>query len=225
MYKRQLLNRYTLGLSLNNQLFFEVYYNAHKDKEEQLPLQDIISKILTFTAVNINRTRDFGFDIEAYFDIGDRWSLYAAHSLYKSTDKGVVGKESFNKGRWASYAILTSDWSFLKDNSLSVNLSMDYSSKNIQGFQEVGAFLASNLSIRKTLLKGRGVLSISANDLFNENDVLVVSSFGDQNSSQFFNLDTRYVRVGFRYKFGNTKLSTNEKSTNIDERDRLEKED
>ena len=37
--------------------------------------------------------------------------------------------------------------------------------------------------------------------------------------------DTRYVKLGFRYKFGNTRLETNERNIDREERDRLNQKD
>ena len=103
-----------------------------------------------------------------------------------------------------------------------MNLTLWYSSSNVQGFQIVEkGQLFSDLSIRKTILKGKGILSLSASDLFNDQDFFVSTKFANQNSSLFTNLDNRFVRLGFRYKFGNTKLSTNAKTLSKEERERL----
>ena len=61
-------------------------------------------------------------------------------------------------------------------------------------------------------------------DLFNTQDFYWVTKFADQNNSSKVNMDNRYIRLGFRYKFGNTKLSTNERTSSAEERDRLERD-
>lgn len=218
------LNRYTIGLSVDNKYIFELYYNAHKDNSEQLPFQDNTDNVITWTYLNIDETKDFGLDIEFNFDLNDNWYMYLASSTYKYTDQGVIYSIEEKKSRWSNYSILMSEWAFLKDKSLSVNLSMTFVGKSYQGYQLVEDVLVSNLSITKSIWKNRGVLSLTLSDIFNEQDVLVISDFANQNSSSFSNLDSRYIRLGFRYKFGNTRLNTNEKELEKEELDRLERE-
>ncbi|NNK70977.1 MAG: hypothetical protein HKO96_10915, partial [Flavobacteriaceae bacterium] len=70
-------------------------------------------------------------------------------------------------------------------------------------------------------LKGRGAITLGLEDLFNESDFSVRTNFLDQNSSNFSNLDNRLFKLGFRYSFGNTKLSTTDADLDFDERKRL----
>ena len=70
-------------------------------------------------------------------------------------------------------------------------------------------------------MKGKGIVSLAVSDFFNTHDFLVKTKFLDQDSSIASDLDNRFVRVGFRYKFGNTKLSSEEKILSKDELDRL----
>ena len=81
--------------------------------------------------------------------------------------------------------------------------------------------LISSLSISKTLFNKKAVLSLSVEDLFNEQDYLARTRYLNQSNSTFTNADNRTIAVGFRYKFGNTKLETNERDLSRDERKRL----
>lgn len=215
------LNRIAIGTSFDDKYIFEVYYNTHKDNSEQLPFQDNSTNIVTWTFLNIDETKDFGFDVELNFDLNDNWHLYLGSSTYKYKDQGLIFGIEESKSQWSNYSILNSDLAFLQDRSLSVMLSMTYTSKTVQGYQLVEDALFSNLSIRKKIFEDKGVLSLTLTDLFNTQDFLIRSDFANQNSSSFSNLDTRSIRVGFRYNFGNTKLETNEKELTKEELDRL----
>jgi hypothetical protein len=65
------------------------------------------------------------------------------------------------------------------------------------------------------------VVSLSVEDLFNAQDQRVSIDYLNQSSVNFTNLDNRFVKLGFRYKFGNTKLATNERTAEMEERNRL----
>ena len=98
---------------------------------------------------------------------------------------------------------------------------MFYSSKNLQHFTQVKGQLFSALSISKSILKKKGTLSLSVEDLFNRQYTYTKTEYLDQNNTGFVNSDNRFIKLGFSYKFGNTKLSTNEHTTDAEERDRL----
>jgi hypothetical protein len=214
-------DHYLIGTTLNDMFTFEVYYKKYENNIFELPLQDNATNIITYTPVNIKSTTEIGFDFETYFDVTERWSLYFGSSTYNYKDEGVISGSNVERDRWANYSILQNDFSFLKDNSLSASLSIVYIGENVQGLQIVDTRWDTFLSIKKTILKGKGVLSLSCSDLFNKQDYFVTTKFLDQDSNLFINEDSRYFRLGFRYKFGNTKLSTNQRSTSKEERERL----
>jgi hypothetical protein len=128
------------------------------------------------------------------------------------------------RDRWANFSNLTSNLSLLKDKSLTASLSIYYLGKNIQGFQIVNTRWDTFLTVSKTLFKDKGSISLSFSDLINKQDFSRSLNFLDQSSNIFNDIDSRYITLGFRYKFGNTKLSSNERSTSKEELDRLKKE-
>ena len=104
---------------------------------------------------------------------------------------------------------------------MNVSFNLTYVGKNLQGLQIVDDRLVSDLSITKSVFKKRGVLSLSIEDVFNNQDYRINTRYLNQSSRQFTNSDNRFVKLGFRYKFGNTKLNTNERSIDAEERDRI----
>src|SRR5690606_20636829 len=98
-----------------------------------------------------------------------------------------------------------------------------YASKNLQGFTESKDILLSDLSLSKSILNKRGIISLSASDLFNTQDYRTVNKYLNQDSRNTIDLDTRTIRLGFRYKFGNTNLETNQRTKAQQETERLEK--
>jgi len=64
-----------------------------------------------------------------------------------------------------------------------------------------------------------------ASDLFNKADYNTVTNYFNQRNSQITNLDNRYIKLGFSYKFGNSTLSSNEKNSYNKERNRIQNRD
>ncbi|WP_452219960.1 TonB-dependent receptor domain-containing protein [Lacinutrix salivirga] len=224
-------NHIVLGTEINSIYTIEAYYKKTKGDIHELPLQDNVNNVQIYSPTNIDIIKELGFDFITYFDVVDNWSVYFVTSFYNiqneasfNIDNGISSNIEFLKtNQWSNYSVLSNDFSFLKDRSLSANFTLTYVGKNQQGFMEVGSRLVSDLSFSKKVLKNKGTLSLAFADLFNQQDFTVRSKYADQNSTNFTNLDNRYVKLGFSYKFGNTTLETNERTKERKERDRLNK--
>ncbi len=210
------------GVNIGSVFTIEAYYKKFENNISEIPFQDNLNNEIAFSSVNLNFTEEIGLDIEAYFNIIEKWSVYIGTSFYNYKDNATFSGNQVNIDKWSNYTIMSNNISFLKDNSLTANFALTYIHENVQGFQVLDSRMDTNLSIRKTIFKGRGSLSLIVSDLFNNQDYFLTTKFLDQNNTLSVDEDSRYIKLGFRYKFGNTKLSTNERSFSAEERDRLE---
>lgn len=218
-----IVNHVELGTTLNTRFTISAYYKTYANNVFELPIQDNVNNILTFTPINIKQTEEYGLDFITYFNVLKNWSVYFVTSFYNTTDESEFDNVFLSRSQWSNYSILSNDFSFLKDQSLIANFTMVYSSKGQQGFIEVDDLLFSELSLSKTILKSKGTLSLAISDLFNQQDFMTRSRYLNQYNSNLIIQDTRTIKLGFRYKFGNSNLKTNQRSQSIQEVDRLEK--
>ena len=93
----------------------------------------------------------------------------------------------------------------------------------MEGFRELNDILFSNLSISKTILKKKVTVSLTATDLFNTQEFNIKSRYLNQYNTSNIRHDTRTLKLGFRYNFGNTNLETNQRINSQDETERLHK--
>jgi outer membrane receptor protein involved in Fe transport len=217
-----LLDHYVVGTTLFNIFTIEAYYQKYDGKISELPRQDNSTNIVSFTPVNLDKTIEFGFDFAVYFNINKNWNTYFVTSFYNIEEETNFGNGIVKQDQWSNYTELTNNFSFLKDKSLSANLTLTWVGKNLQGLQTVGDRLVSEFSITKTVLKKNGVISLAISDVFNEQDFEIRTRYLNQNNSNIINLDNRYIKLGFRCKFGNTRLKTNESIKGQEELKRLE---
>ena len=218
-------DHYTIGSSVTYFLTLEAYYINKKDNVIELPLQNNLTNQIVYAPVNIDKSIEFGFDVVSYFNITESWFVYAVTSFYNSQEEKNTDNGFIEADQWSNYSVLSNDFSFLEDRSLSVNLTFIYQSEVLQGFRNVGARLESELSISKTILKKKAVISLSAADLFNLGDFETTTEYLNQRSYNHTDLDNRYIKFGFRYMFGNTILKTNERQKAVKERDRIKERD
>lgn len=201
----------------------EAYYKKMNNSIFELPRQDNTNNIITYTPTNIDNTTEYGFDFLVNFNMTERWSVYFVTSFYNTRDENVFNDTPVTRSQWSNFSQTSHNITFLKDRSLTTNISVTYAAKNTQGFTQVDELIFSEISLSKSIFNKKGILSLAASDLFNTQDFNAKTLYLNQNNSSHVNLDTRYVKLGFRYKFGNTKLQTNQRTKEQEETNRLEK--
>jgi outer membrane receptor protein involved in Fe transport len=213
-------DNYKISTSFLEYFTLSAYYIDYDGAIEELPRQNNETNTIAFTPVNLDKRVDYGFDLEFYYS-SNRFSLYAASSTYNVTEEVNFGQSFVELSRWSQLFILSPNLSLLTDNSLNINATFYWFGKNLQNLQTVENRLSSELSISKSILNNRGIISLAVEDIFNMQDYEISINYLNQSSKRFIDADNRYIKLGFRYKFGNTKLSTNERVTGAEERDRL----
>jgi hypothetical protein len=214
-------NHFVVGANLFNLFTVEAYYIRYDGNIVELPRQDNTTNIISFVPVNLDETVDFGFDFLTYFNVTDRWSIYFVNSIFNMRESTNFGDGFVDINQWTNYTVLSNDFTFLKDDSLSVNFAVSLITTDLQGLRLVEERLFSSLSFSKTLFKKKAILSLTFEDLFNYQNEFTTTQYLNQFNRVNTITDSRTVTLGFRYKFGNTGLQTNERGLSKDERDRI----
>ncbi|WP_296383435.1 outer membrane beta-barrel family protein [Winogradskyella sp.] len=197
------------------------YYANFDGDIIELPRQDNNTNVIAYTPTNLDKKVDYGFDFEFIYSPTNKWSLYFVTSFYNITEEANFGDGFVELSQWSNYSVLQNSLSMLEDRSLNISLTLTWVGKNVQQLQIVEDRLVSEFSITKSIFNKKGIISLSVEDLFNFQDYDTSLSYRNQSSSSFVDSDNRYIKLGFRYNFGNTKLSTNERATDAEERSRL----
>jgi len=216
-------NHFVLGTTIATNYTFEAYYKKTKDSFYELPIQNNADNIIVYTPVNVDNTSELGFDFVTYFNATERWFLYFVASVYNVKNESAIQDNEVKLDHWSTYGALSNDITFLKDRSLNANLSFIFVGRNLQGFRISENILSSDLSLKKTILKNKGTVSLAVSDIFNLNDYDATFRFNNQNNRSIIQVDNRYVKIGFSYAFGNTTLNTNARTKEHNEKERLEK--
>lgn len=212
-----------IGTNLTKYFTFEAYYKNFDGAISEIPRQNNTTNVIEYISVNFDKSVDFGFDFITNFDVTNRWSIYAVTSFYNFEEETDFGQGFEKQDQWSNYSELQNDFTLLKDNSLNISFALTWLGKNLQGFQIVENRLFSELAVSKSVLNKKGVISLSVSDLFNTHDFDYSTQYQNQFSFGHADIDDRYVRLGFRYKFGNTKLNSNARAIDTEERERIEK--
>jgi len=214
-------NHFKAGLNFLEYFTVEAYYKGYDGAIEELPRQNNDTNIIAYTPTNLDKTVDYGFDFLFNYYPSNKFGIYAAASYYNIQEEADFGDDLVKQSQWSQIFILSPSLSLLKDNSLTINASFLWMGKNLQKLLIVEDRLFSELSISKSVFNKKGIISLSVEDLFNLQDSDSSIRYLNQSSSNYVDVDNRSIKLGFRYKFGNTKLSTNERTTDAEERERL----
>ncbi|NNE31319.1 MAG: TonB-dependent receptor [Winogradskyella sp.] len=214
-------DHFKVGVDFLKYFTIEAYYDNYDGEIIELPRQNNDTNVIAYTPTNLDQKTEYGFDFAFMKYITDRYFMFAVTSFYKITEETDFGQGFVTLSQWSNYSILQNSFSFLEDKSLNANLTFTWVGKNLQQLQTVENRLVSELSVSKTVFNKKGVISLAIEDFFNLQDYKSSTNYLNQLNSNFTDADNRYIKLGFRYNFGNTKLRTNERATTAEERQRL----
>lgn len=218
---------FILGYTLNNAYTFELYYRYEDNPTLELPVQDNDNRLLKYIFTNIDHNISYGIDFTTYTGISKRWNLYILSSLffYENNFFAVENNnELLSNERWSVYTNITNYFTFLKDDSLTADIGLDYISSLFLGPSEISERLGVDINLNKTFWKNKASLSMGVRDVFNTRNFTTTTRYLNQDWFVDSNLENRLFVVGFNYKFGNYRLTAKKKSIDLKERDRLEEE-
>ena len=214
-------DHYKIGTNFLKHFTIEAYYMDYDGAFEELPRQNNNTNVIAFSPTNLEKRVDYGFDFAFDYYPTNTWNLYFVTSFFNIYEETNFGEGFVEQSQWSNYSELTNVFSLLDDRSLNLSFSLIYISKNLQFFTLLEERLISELNITKSILNNKGIISLSVQDFFNKQDYDTSTRYLNQSSLSFTDTDNRYIKLGFRYKFGNTRLNTNERDTTAEERERL----
>lgn len=220
----QIDDTFTLGYTLNNAYTFEVYYRYENDPTIQIVFQDNLDNILKYIDTNINRSVSYGLDFTTYTGIVKDWNLYVYSSLFYYDNQFFALESSnvlTNIDKWSMLAQVINYFSFLKNKSLTADVSFTYISPIVNGPSLASDRMGLDINLRKTLWNNRASFSVGVTDIFNTQNFTQTTRYLNQDIYLKSRMENRLLTFGFNYKFGNYRLKTNKKDIELNERDRL----
>ena len=216
---------FILGYTINNIFTFEVYYRYEDRPTIELPVQDNENRLLKAIFTNIDHNESYGLDFTTYTSLTKNWNLYVLSSyfFYENNFFAVAtNNELLTNTKWSVYANVVNYFNFLKDNSLTADVGVDYISAVFLGPSEISGRLGVDININKSFWNNKASISVGIRDLFNTRNFTQNTNYTNQNWFLSSNMENRLFVAGFNYKFGNHKLKIKKGEIDLIERDRLE---
>ncbi|WP_372935935.1 outer membrane beta-barrel protein [Seonamhaeicola sp.] len=222
--KPQIDDVFTLGYTFYKDFTLEAYYRIENDPTQEIVFQDNENNILKYSQTNIDKSISYGLDFITYTQIAKKWNVYLLTSVFYYENQ-FFALESNNElvtlDKWSFYGQLINYFTFLKDNSLTADVSYLFISPFASGASITSERSGLNINLKKTFWNNRASLSVGVTDIFNNQNFDQKTKYLNQNIIMNSNMENRLLTFGFNYKFGNFKLQTNKKDIDLIERDRL----
>ncbi|MFH6769276.1 outer membrane beta-barrel family protein [Gaetbulibacter aquiaggeris] len=216
---------FTLGYTLNKKYTFEAYFRNENNATLEIQFQDNVENILKYIYINVDKTISYGLDFTTYTKIATDWNLYVLSSLFY--DEFQFSSQEINNilvtnNQWSFYSQIINYFSFLKDKSLTADVSYLYVAPIAYGSSDVSSRHGLDINLKKTLWKNKASVNIGISDAFNTQNFTQTRKYLNQDTFVKTRFENRLFTFGFNYKFGNTRLKNNQKDFDLEERERLQ---
>ncbi len=219
-------NKISLNYTFKNKLSFDVYWDRTDDANAILPFQNNENRTLRSITDNLKYDQQFSFDVAYYDYVKDWWFVDLYASVFKLENE-FVAYESGNQivqNEMTSFYLSASNYITLsKDGTFSGNITGTYMHGYIAGsYDYEDPQYAIYFGLRKTFFDNRLSVTVNVEDLLDSYNIPLRSNYLNQDNSFFAMPESRSIRFGILYKFGNFKLRDNQRSLDAEEKERLE---
>ncbi len=222
--KAAVSDNFNINYTLKGQYFFDLYYKDNGKSPSTLAFQDNQNQTIRRVSMNLLGSKSYGFDFSHQRSLTNFWFVYGAFSLFHEENTFVAvesGNQAVTNEIDAFYSFILNSFTLSKDGTFTGELTFLYISDFISGSYQIEPWLTVSAGLRKTLWKNRAELTLNIEDIFNSTNTRLTSRYLNQDNSFFAREENQYVRVGFKYNFGNFRLRDNQRGVDATERDRI----
>ncbi len=217
-------DNFNLNYTYQGQYFFDLYYRDNGPTPEVFGFQDNQARSLRNVSLNVLESSSYGLDISHGRSLASWWYAYTYMSVFHD-EHSFLAVESNNAEVTTEvdgfYGTLGNSFTLSKDGSFTGDLSLTYVSDWMSGSYQLEPMTTLSLGLRKTFWDKRAELSLHLEDILDKTNTRLTSRYLNQDNSFLAQPESRYVRLGFKYNFGNFRLSDNQRSIEAEERERL----
>ena len=220
-------HEFNLNWTLNDTFFVDLYYRDNGRDLVTIGFQDNENLILRETEQNAAGSRSYGLDFTVSTPITSFWYLYSYSSLFYE-ENTIFAEESavetyLNKIT-GFYGYLSNSFTLSRNGNLTGEANLLYLSGFIDGASLMSETITLDLGLRMTLWDDRAVISLALEDVLGRANATHTTRYANQDIRYFSRPETRFVRLGFTYNFGNFRLQNRDADLDKEELQRIENE-
>ena len=218
-------NKVTLEYGYKGKLFFEAYYQHHRNYLDQLTFQD--NETSTLFTIDANLIQEFQYSLDILYNSSLRpwWYLsMVTSSFYIENEFFSIEspQERYSNSTLGFFAQTFHRFTLSKEKNWTADVIAYYFSNLISGSFTYKNRFNLSVSFRKPFWDNRASLTVGVDDIFFTDPIRLTSRYYNQDNSYLARGPSRLFRIGFRYNFGNARLRDNNRTRESDEGNRLE---
>jgi len=226
--KPAISNKINFNYTYKNKLSFDLYWDRANNAIATLPFQDNFNRNLRSASINMDYDQQFSFDI-SYYDYLKDWWYISAYSSFFYMENSFPALESAaqtaSNDVFSTYIQAYNYFFLSKDRTFTGELTGTFLPDYIAGsYKFEDPQYGLSLGFTKTFFNSRLVTTLNVDDVFNSMNIPLGSNYLNQNNSFFAMPESRMLRLGVTYKFGNFKLNDNKRSIDAEESERLKEQ-
>lgn len=212
-------DNYEINYNLKENLSFKVYYSNTIDGSTQLPIiqTDGDETILRYFRDNYADRNQFGGTISYYFDNFSWWESSNTLNGYNNVTTFIKEVPTEARNGFQYHFFTYNSFNLNKSKSLKVELNYEFHSARREFYFSATQYNKLDLGLRYAI-KEKGLnFILLASDIFRSyraDFTSVVNNVSQLNNSYY---DERKVLLGVTYKFGNKKLTANQRESGNEE--------
>jgi len=186
----------------DNSIFANLYYRNTKNVINRVNAV-YNDTILVRTFTNAGDGKAWGIETGLAFKVKEWWSLFVGGNVYQYNIKGNVYNAPVNTSS-VNYSI-NGNTTFRIQSSLTLQLTVNYTSKTVTAQGEDSRFLIPTLALKRTILKNQGSIALQWQNIdlgMNESNRQRLTTSGDGfYTSTNYLQEVDIIRINFSYQF------------------------
>ncbi len=221
-------NKINFNYTFKNELSFDLYWEKTENAMTVLSFQNNQNRFIRSVNANMDFQQQYSLDVSYNGYVEDWWYLYLYGSFfYMQADFFALesGNQVVTNDVYSTYLMAQNFFTLSKDGTFSGELIANYLPKYISGsYQFDDPQYGISVGLRKSFFENRLVTTLNVDDIFNTQNIPMSSQYLNQNNRFFAMPESRMLRLGLIYKFGNFKLTDNKRALDVEENSRISNE-
>ncbi|TKC00348.1 outer membrane beta-barrel family protein [Pedobacter cryophilus] len=199
-------SKYTLGVN----------YNITNDAITTVTEQNDETKVTIAKNINLDTQKQYGVSVYAPFNITKGWSVNNNLMVFYMSFSSAIAGSQLQAGQTAYN--FSSNQNFVLSKTSSAEMSFNYQSGLKYGIFTIKPQYGLNLGFKQNVLKNKGSLKLSINDVFNTRIQRISTNFSNMNISFNEKRETQTLNLSFNYRFGkNTVKAARKRATGLED--------
>ena len=208
--KPQFSHQVEISHSYKNKIITTVNYSKTVDIMQNTIEQR--GRIAYAKHANIASQRQYGLSVNATTNITKWWTSNVNVNVYNNLFEGIVNTTpvSFSSTR----VLFNGTQQFKLTKTLSAELTGVYRTAGVQGIAIMKNIGMMNVGFSKQVMKNNGTLKLTVRDIFYTANPKININYGNVDVAFSEKHDTRFVNIGFSYRFNKGKIAQVKKKSN-----------